>query len=186
MAEIIRLTFNTAKAVAQFSGMVKRGEDALFRLASRYAMQQSAIIISQRVERDIASAGNFGPRWAASFIVDTRFEGGTRGVMRAGFSIPYAHVHEFGAVIHGRPLLWIPLSWNAFKGRAGEYPGRLFRVEREGRNPLLFSVDDKQAKYVGVKQVTLRPRFHIRQIVLQVVTVELPRLFARYLQGVKI
>lgn len=186
MADILRLTFNTEKAIKQL-GILTKEQEELFKVAVRNAMTQAGALIWQRVDRDIGRAGQFSARWSAAYTVQNEFTG-FNARMRTGFSgsIPYAHVHEFGATIRGKPLLWIPLSSAPFKGPASAYPGQLFRVNRRTGNPLLFAKEDKAPKYVGVESVTLRPRFHIRQIVANVVRTNLARLFAKYVKGVKL
>jgi hypothetical protein len=100
-------------------------------------------------------------------------------------------VHEFGATIKAKKgLLWIPLSDTGLKIPAREYQGKLKRVDRTrpsgagfkgqkrhpvtGRftgghkRPLLLDIKDKQPKYFGIAQVTIRPKFHIRQICREV------------------
>lgn len=177
------MSFDASKAIKQLNIMVGK-ETAAFKAAVRNTMIQAGAEIWRRVDKDITRAGKFSQRWPAAFTVKNSFTGLSAN-MTVGFSsaIPYGHVHEFGATIQGRPLLWIPLPWNPVKKRASQYPGPLFRVERQGKNPLLFSSLDKQAKYVGVKQVTLRPRFHIRSIVANVVRTTLAKLFAKYVKG---
>jgi hypothetical protein len=119
---------------------------------------------------DVANAGNFGERWVEALKVQLDPPSGrttniTMTIRMEG--IPYWRVHEYGAEIKGKPLLWIPLPWTGLMMRAREYGRRfgLFRVEREGKNPLLFSIRDKQPKYVGVESVKLRKRFHLHQII---------------------
>lgn len=192
MADVLRITFNAAKAAARLN-IVVNSELRKFKAAVRNTMIQGGAEIWTRVDKDIRRAGKFSDRWPAAFTVANTFQG-FDAHMRVGFnnSIPYAHVHEFGATIRGKPLLWIPLSFGnapnigpgSTRARARDYPyGKLFRVERPGKNPLLFSKDGPQ--YVGVRQVTLRSRFHIRAIVANVVRTKLAKLFARYVQGVK-
>lgn len=181
MANLLVMKFDAAKAAASV-GLVVRREQALFIASVRATMVEVGKIVRRRVTADIYRAGNFSQRWPTAFVIDNSFKK-TNAIMRTGFSpaIPYAHVHEFGATIRGRPLLWIPLPWNPSKVRARNFPGQLFRVERAGRNPLLFSKADKQAKYVGVAQVRLRPRFHIRSIVANVVRTQLAKLFKTFI-----
>lgn len=118
---------------------------------------------------DVAQAGNFGPRWVEALkTLITPARGRTTNILLTVLNeIPYWRIHEYGGTIQGRPLLWIPLPWTGLKMRAREYGRRygLFRVEREGKNPLLLSIRDKQPKYVGVESVTLRQRFHLRRII---------------------
>lgn len=186
MADILVIRFDAKKAAAKLEQLT-RLEQKMFEAAVANSMRDAGKEIWTRVDKDIARAGKFSERWPAAFVVHNQMMG-PNALMQVGFSsaIPYAHVHEFGATIRGKPLLWIPLPWNPFKRRAREYPGKLFRVNRGSRNPLLFSAEDKTAKYVGVTHVTLRPRFHIRSIVANVVRTKLSKLFARYVKGVKL
>ena len=45
---------------------------------------------------------------------------------------------------------------------------KLFRVNRKSGAPLLLDIKDRTPKYFGVPQVTIRPKFHIREISAQV------------------
>ncbi len=120
---------------------------------------------------DISSAGKFGARWSDGFK-GKRTEGG--GFIKVTFSMPSAppmkfwRVFEFGAIIRGKPLLWIPLSFAAdAKGiNARDYPGKLFRVNRVGKAPLLLaSGKPAQPKYFGKEFVTIPKKFHLTQII---------------------
>lgn len=136
----------------------------------RGAARRMATQIEEDWKVDVANAGNFSERWVNALKVQINPPTGrtvniTMTVRIEG--IPYWRIHEYGGTIKGKPLLWIPLSWTGIKIRAREYGRRfgLFRVDREGKNPLLFSSRDKQPKYVGVESVTLRKRFHLRRII---------------------
>lgn len=137
---------------------------------------------------DIRASGNFGTRWTnawtarltpdgfdtpieQSIVIETFFDGnkfqGARGTN-------YAHIFEFGGTITANNpsgLLWIPLSFADVPiGQRGpvwpsEYPGGLFRVNRkDGKVPLLLSLDDKQPKYFGIPQVVEPKKFHLRDV----------------------
>lgn len=126
--------------------------------------------VEREWQKDVSKAGNFSQRWVDALEAKIVPPSGTTTKLKLTFSmndIPYWRIHEFGGTIHGRPLLWIPLSWTGIKIRAREYGRRygLFRVDREGKNPLLLSMRDKEPKYVGVESVTLRQRFHLRRII---------------------
>lgn len=137
------------------------------------SMRDATNAVVDEVERewvkDVAGAGNFSQRWVDALGTSIVPKTGTTTKLALTFSmsIPYWRIHEFGGTILGRPMLWIPLSWTGIKIRAREYGRRygLFRVEREGKNPLLLSIRDKKPKYVGVESVTLRQRFHLRRII---------------------
>lgn len=171
------MSIDLGRASAGLSAFTEENVARLQR-AAQGAVDDSASEIKRRGDSNITRAGNFSSRWPNAFQAETRHMD-ERSSINIGFSsaIPYAHIHEFGGTIRGKPLLWIPLPWNESKERARDYPGQLFRVERPGRNPLLFSTGDKEAKYVGVTHVTLRPRFGIREIAANVVRTQLARKF---------
>jgi hypothetical protein len=189
MADPIVIRLDVSKAIASI-GLTAKNSIALFQKAVNGAMKDAAAEIKRRGDADIMKAGNFSDRWTSAFQVTPMQVSDLQAGITVGFSdaIPYALIHEFGGVIRGRPLLWIPLSFGDAPGTgigsgkvsARDYPGKLFRVERKGRNPLLFS--DTGAQYVGVEQVTLRPRFHLRGIIANVVRTQLAKMFYSYLK----
>jgi hypothetical protein len=111
---------------------------------------------------DIASAGRFTGAWISGFTYEISEDGKT---------IVFHHskrlwrIFQAGAKIQGKPLLWIPVEPGGPPAR--KFPGRLFQVKRRLKRdvPLLMSVDDKQVKYIGVKRVVLRRRFHLLKII---------------------
>lgn len=150
---------------------------------SRLALGEAERRILVAGREDITKGGNFGQRWQRSLQGEITPAGRTANLtLRIFHSIPYAYIFEYGGLIRGRPLLWIPLPWNTFKGRARDYPGRLFRVDRKGKkNPLLMASTgsgEAEAKYVGVKQVRQKRRFHLRPIIRRVAKT-IPFLYRR-------
>lgn len=130
------------------------------------ATSQLAENIVEKGRDDISSAGNFGSRWTEGLTSDVGGSGNVRTVTIRQ-AVPYWRAHQDGAVISGKPLLWIPMSsaTEAQGVSAKDFPGRLFRVERKsGGVPLLMSADDKQVKYTGHEQVRLGKRFHLVEI----------------------
>lgn len=134
------------------------------------AVAATVIEISRRIEEagreDISRAGNFGSRWTEGFHAYPDISL-TESHIRLVHDVPYWSVFEFGKVIHGQPLLWIPLSFatDAKGVRARDYPGALFRVNRDGKAPLLMTPGKPaQAKYFGKESVTIPQKFHLRDI----------------------
>jgi hypothetical protein len=136
--------------------------------AERGAAQDVVDYVVPRARADISAAGKFGSRWTDGFQGKVT-EGG--GFIRIAFTekVPYWRVFQFGAVIHGRPLLWIPLSFakDAQGIRARDYPGKLFRVDRKsGKAPLLMKVGKPaEPKYFGKASVTIPKKFHLVEII---------------------
>lgn len=140
----------------------------------RKAIGQTASELGQRVEKrgrsDIKAAGKFGPRWTDGFHARA-WARGMEQEIRIFSDVPYFRIFEFGGVIQGKPLLWIPLSFasDAQGVSARDYPGGLFRVDRKnGGAPLLLSSKDGQPKYFGKESVTIPQKFHIRDIAREV------------------
>ena len=140
-------------------------------LAGRNAIRAAAQDVADEILRfgraDIKSAGKFGSRWTEGLRagIDVT-EGGGNIRINVTNTVPYWGVFEHGAVIHGKPLLWIPLSFAGIPpGTNARDFGPLFRVDRKnGGAPLLLSVADRQPKYFGKESVTIPKKFHISEI----------------------
>lgn len=154
--------------------------------AARYALFEARARILEGGRADMKTGGNFGSdRWQKGLQGTITPE----GVRTANLTLtiihttPFALIHEYGGVINGKPLLWIPLPWSSFKGRAKDYPGKLFRVDRKkkGKNPLLLTYTGGRPVYVGVKSVKLKRRWHIRPIIRSVAR-QVPGLFQQSLK----
>lgn len=165
----LKITFNGKRAGKQFRVNMNR-QYGIIADASRATINDAKDYVRTKGEADIDKAGKFGPRWHRSLqTVIYPARGRTVNIAMDVFHrIPYAWVHEKGATIRGKPLLWIPLPWANTKLRARDYAAtreKLFRVDREGKNPLLLGYTSKQPLYVGVESVRLKKRFHLRQII---------------------
>lgn len=162
----IRLTFKNEQLGASVKRSMKRNGEAV-RQATRYTAELIAQEIKREGDKDIRSAGKFSSRWTDAFQAVTS-EGGGNIRIRVTMGIPYYTVHEFGAVIKGQPLLWIPLSFatDAKGVLARNYPAPLFRVDRNnGKAPLLLTPGNPaQVKYFGISEVTIPKRFHLHEI----------------------
>lgn len=166
----VRLYIDNERVGQKFERSVKR-QAARVRTAARAAAFDAGEEVRKRVAADIASAGNFGPRWTGGLTTNIT-EGG--GNIRIAFNhrVPYWTVFQYGKVIQGRPLLWIPLSFAAdAKGvLARNFPGGLFFVDRSarGKAPLLLSRQTREPKYFGKESVTIPKKFHIIEIIRDV------------------
>jgi hypothetical protein len=178
---VLRVRFLGDKADVKIKRNLARNKDEVA-VASRQALVEARRRILEAGRADIKKGGNFGLRWTNSLQGEiTPREGKIINMILTIFHIiPYARIFEYGGVIKGKPLLWIPLPWSRFKGRARDFPGRLFRVDREGKNPLLMQNKGgvAEAKYVGVKQVRQKRRFHLRPIIRRVAK-QIPFLYRR-------
>lgn len=146
-------------------------EAARVRRAMRAAAQDVVDEFLDQGREDIKGAGKFGSRWTDG-LQGKITEGG--GNIKISFTqaVPYWTVFQNGQVIHGKPLLWIPLDFAAdAKGvLARNYSGRLFRVDRKsGKAPLLLAAGNPaQPKYFGKESVTIPKKFHLTEIARQV------------------
>jgi hypothetical protein len=142
---------------------------------------QSVILNDGRA--DIKAGGNFGNRWTDAWtaqldkptaelgeqmVISTFFDG-SKFLAGRRTGPNYAHVFEFGATIKAKNasgFLWIPLSFANVPIDAWprDSANGYFMVRRSGKAPLLLSLADKQPTFFGLPQVTLRPRFHLRDI----------------------
>lgn len=159
---------------------IKVGEDSVWRRydllanergrraqrAAKGAMRDAREEMLDRGRRDIEAAGNFGRRWTQG--LKARVEDDEKGTtLTVTHDVPYWTVHQYGKRITGKPLLAIPLSGTDAERRriwARDYPGGLFRVDREGKASLLLSLRTGEPKYFLKRQVYVPKRFHIVEI----------------------
>lgn len=152
----------------KFSFGTKRfGEKAI--KAGQAAAKRAKDEIEYRGRQDIRAGGRFGStRWQEGFHAKLSYQSRQDLSIRITHDVPYWVVFEEGRVIHGKPMLWIPLHFatEAWGIRARDYPLPLFRVDREGKAPLLL--DATGPKYFGKESVTIPKKWHLRQIVRDV------------------
>lgn len=169
----LRVRFRGRTVGSSLRVAFRRDYETIARAATS-TLREAARIIRFRGRQNIAQAGNFGQRWTNGLIVEPsipRGETSITGRIEISHLIPYWLVFERGAVIRGRPLLWIPLSFarRAQRTRARDYPGRLFRVDRaSGAAPLLLDYNTKEPQYFGKESVRIPKKFRIREIATQV------------------
>ena len=155
----LRIFFDTERAGAALIRKNKK-DVAAAKGAMRASADQAAKEIIIRGRLDMASAGNFSSaRWQQGLHADVQaFDNGNVRI-NVSHDVPYFRVFQNGAVIHGRPLLWIPLP-----GTAGER-GDFFQTSRKG-NLLLFKKSGKEITPLRVAKESVRipKKFHIVEI----------------------
>lgn len=166
----VRVIYNGKQLGPQFRRGAKRDYDRVARSVTS-AVYESATVIRKRGAADIKSSGNFGSRWTrglrtrvspprGQFSVDAQI------IIDHDLQEKGARLFEYGGVVRGKPLLWIPLSFaRDAKGiRARDYPQPLFRVDRLGKAPLLMTVEGAEPKYFGKESITMPRKWHLRDI----------------------
>jgi hypothetical protein len=150
--------------------MASSGADQLEEVARRIreridkalgaAAEQLAENILEEGRSDISGAGNFGTRWTQGLTAEVDGDGNVRTITLR-HAVPYWRVFQYGALIEGKPMLWIPFEKGGPYAR--DYPGALRRVDpKSGKAPLL--VGDGGPKYHGHESVTIPKKFHLVEI----------------------
>ncbi len=125
--------------------------------AGTAAIAQAGDDVKRDARASIASAG-FGAKWQNALRVDVYPKRGSsaRAAAHIYHKIPYAEVFERGATIHGKPMLWIPMSHtpkraNGARLTAAAYVGAigpLVSFNRPGKPPMLAGQIKASAKGV--------------------------------------
>lgn len=162
----IRIYVDGDRVGPLFKRAVTRQGDKI-RAALRAAAQDAAKQIEKEGRADISGAGNFGSRWTDGFNTEVT-EGGGNIRINVTEDVPYWTVFQFGKVIRGKPLLFIPFSFaeDAQGVRARDYGGKLFRTTRKSDGLVMLMAPGKpaQAKYFGKESVTIPKKFHLIEI----------------------
>lgn len=164
----ITLKYTDGKQIGRrFKTKVKVFDESRI-LAVQAAAKRASEEMVDEGRADIRAGGNFGSaRWQDGLEARVSYESRQDINIRITHAVFYWRVFEEGAVIHGKPLLWIPLSFGDSDGvRARDYPGQLFRVDRAGKAPLLMS--DSGPQYFGKESVTIPKKWHLRDVVAKV------------------
>ncbi len=171
--------------------------------AATAAVREAGEIAKRNGRATIAAAG-FSRKWQNALRLNVYPPQGD-SMRPAAFlfhKIRYAGVFEEGAVIGGKPLLWLPLpNVPLRRGRPmtpSQYArsvGPLVSVERPGRPPLLFpgsrskrgrrravAAADRKPLYVGLTSVAIAKRFDIKGAA-QKAAAQLPSLYAKHLRS---
>lgn len=119
---------------------------------------------------NIRNAGNFGRRWTDGLTGDVVVKRDSV-ITEYRHAVPYFSVFQFGKIIHGKPLLFIPFSFarDAQGVSARDYPGGLFRVTRKSDGlTMLWSVRTGEPKYFGKESVKIPKKFKVLEIIREV------------------
>lgn len=170
----LRIYFGDQRIGERFSRGVQRQRDIVLK-SMRGAAETARKEVETRGRADIRRASPAfakSKRWAPGFKVKMTQGGGTLR-LTATSTIDYFLIHQTGGVIRAKNpsgLLWIPLDFakDAQGVSARDFSGTLFRVDRQGRAPLLLSAEDGEPKYFGKEKVTIPKRFHIFEIIRDV------------------
>jgi hypothetical protein len=164
----IRFRFNDNSSVFKNS---MDGTASQVSRAVAASTRQAAKMIEDQGRADISSAGGFGSKWTGGLHADVVPSSGAllNGVITVRHDIPFFSVFETGASIRGNPFLWLPLSFGGAP-KISDYGGGLFRVNRDGKAPLLLDIDTKEPKYVGLEAVNIPKKFHIGDIIKKVMS----------------
>lgn len=172
------LRFTVSAIGPRYASLLQRKADQI-QASAVAAMEQTRDEILARGRADIAGAGSFGRRWTDGLQGEVTEAPGEID-LKITHNVEYFMVFQRGAMIRGKPLLAIPLSFAGVpKGTyARNFPGGLFRVNRKsGAAPLLLSRADKQPKYFLRESVTIPKKFRVLEIIAE----ESKNLRARFL-----
>lgn len=136
------------------------------RASLREAAKDTATDIVTKGRADIKQAGKFGSRWTDGFHADVT-EGGGNIRISVEEDVPYWKVFQFGKVIQGKPLLFIPFSFaKDAQGVSAKDYGPLFRVTRKSDGLIMLLAPGKpaQPKYFGKSSVKIPKKFHLIEI----------------------
>ena len=196
------LRFRLSDVAKGFIDTIAREIEKPIARAATAAMRDTGEIAKRGGRSSIASAG-FSRKWQNALRVNIYPAQGA-SIRPAAFifhKIRYAGVFEEGAVIAGKPLLWLPLNGVPIRrGRPmlpSEYVrsvGPLVSVQRPGRPPLLFAKHRPKRRrrraaeslgrkplYVGLSAVEIGKRFDVRGAAVQAAN-QLPALYEKHLR----
>ena len=140
----VRLTLSAV--AGGFFRALTEGEKPMARAATS-AVREASELAKAEGRASIAAAG-FSRKWQNALQAKVYPQG--RDSMRAAaliyHKVPYAEVFEQGAIIHGKPLLWLPLPNAPFGAGGRRIPASKFRelvgsplytIQRPGKPPML-------------------------------------------------
>ena len=137
---------------------------------------------------NIAGAGRFGPSWQQGLKrrMKDATDGGEPSLQAKAIifhKFGFAGVFEHGAVIQGKPLLWIPTIEG---GPAASRSGKKLMSATVRGQPMLFDANDRNRErkplYIGVPSVRIPKKFRITEIVKEHAA-RLGELFIKHFTG---
>lgn len=127
------------------------------------AIQRAAVKLAVNLENalkvQIASAG-LGNFFMQAMHVTVSVSGQSISIQIMN-DVPYFGVFDKNTVIHGKPYLWVPLSF-ANKTRISQYKGKLVFVQRLAGKPLMIDADTHIPVFVGLDSVQIKKRLDIQ------------------------
>jgi hypothetical protein len=159
----VRVRLKTKSIKPELDATIEETRKRIDRAADSSSEQFADNVLSEG-RADIASAGRFGSAWTSGFNYEISGRSGGGKLITFTHSNPLWRVFQSGAYIRGKPLLWIPVEPGG--PRARDFPGRLFQVKRRKKRdtPLLMS-EDHRVRYIGVKAVSIKRKFHLKKII---------------------
>lgn len=145
------------------------------------ALRETSVNAVEEGRKNIAGAGRFGRNWQTGLRY--RIEGEQLESKAIIFHwARLAGVFEHGAVIQGKPLLWIPTARGAPPPRRS---GKKLTSATIRGQPMLFDANDRDRQrrplYIGVPQVRIPKKWRITEIVKEHVD-KFAELFRKHLK----
>jgi len=172
----VRMFFSGEQIGPKFEKLTREWNDRVVRATRQAAQDVADKALAAGQEDMIRSEGNFGPRWPAG-LHNRIEESGGEIFISFTHDIFYFWVHQKGARIFGKPLMWIPLP-----GVNPEERGDFFQTSRKG-NLLLFQKVGGEIRPLRVAKtaVFVRKRFHVEEAIAEVMR-QMPEFYARRAQ----
>jgi uncharacterized protein DUF6441 len=161
------------KVTSNASALVQTFRDKERRIAEAAvaALRETASEAVREGRQNIAGSGKFNSRWQRGLQYQMLVPEGGGSALQTKVLIFHkfggmAGVYEFGATIHGKPLLWIPTTPGAPRARRS---GKQLTSATVHGQPMLFDANDRDPArkplYIGVRQIHIRKRWNIIEIV---------------------
>lgn len=159
---VVRVRLVSKSIKPELGESIKQAQERITKAATS-ATEQFAEDVQREGRADIAAAGRFSGDWISGFTYKITKSSGVETIVFS-HSKKLWRIFQKGAIIRGKPLLWIPIDPGG--PRAKKYPGRLFQVKgRKKRDTPILMSDDGRVRYIGVKQARIKRKFHLLKII---------------------